>query len=139
MIYDQDAIEAFQRGEKVTEDRNISCSRSSNSLEKKRRRKRQRFGDASKIGEFAGPWATFNDEEELNRQYQEAADAMVCFFPFILLPLLSYSHLQTAEQVEEAKKEREVEVSKEIKTDAEEGLVTAKSVYHGIKLRDYLG
>jgi len=98
-------------------------------MKRKKKRKRKKFGDAGDVSgsSFQGPWAAFEDEEKIRKQFQEAADASTM-----------EAEKDAPKKLERPKEDKvEEEEGKNNKTEKE--VVKAKSILHINVLRDYLG
>lgn len=95
-----------------------------------KKRKKGYFGDASDVSGFQGPWALFEDEEEIDRKLQELSDRK---------SQITEEEILKKEEEEASKKEEEKEEEKA----KVHGIDTsqAKSIWHldPSEFRDYLG
>jgi pre-mRNA-processing factor 17 len=107
--------------------------------EKHEKRKRKKFGNAAS-SDFQGPWAPYEDEERIQQQFKKDADfATENAAPAVQADAEARQAKEAEHQREKEEKEAEENKLDEEGKPAKKEVVQAKSIYHGIQVRDYLG
>ena len=115
---------------------NVVQEDNSNSREK---RKRRAFGDASEVNDFSGPWAPFEEEENIKEQYKKLTDTATEEMEEAVNENKQIQDKYREQAALANEEEEEAEDKDNKKPKKEKEVIQAKSIFHGTELKDYLG